>query len=470
VKVSHVCTFVLLTALTAFARIINVPEEYATIQAGIDASVNGDTVLVAAGEYIENPIIQDKNLSLISAEGPDATHINGHLSILGYSVDSTCVLRGFRISKSVEAPWLNFNSLVYVQFGSPLILANKLEGYSTTANGAGVRLDTSGAIIRGNIISNNWSYTFGGGIWASGQRVIIEGNIITGNKAGYLPDQGDFAGIGASGIIRYNLISGNIAGRVIYHARGGGIIASINRTQIYNNTIVGNSAYGQGGHGMGGGLLISSSGSNGDGFVKNNIIAFNPNGSGVYAEIGDSAYWVWDYNLVFGNDSADYVGFQPGPNDIQADPMFIDRYLGDYHLLGNSPCIDAGDPSFPLDSDSTRADIGAYYFDHSVGIDGNDIPSGPYQFTLKQNYPNPFNAQTVILYNLDKQSTVSLHIYSVMGHLIMPLVNKEIQKAGEHQYIWEGRDAKGNVVTTGVYFYELYVNDSRESKAMILIK
>jgi hypothetical protein len=163
-----------------------------------------------------------------------------------------------------------------------------------------------------------------------------------------------------------------VAARIIYHAEGGGLSTGGSYTRIYNNTIAHNYANGQAGHGKGGGLNISEyhPDPEGDGFVKNNIIAFNPRGGGVWCETWDSTYVVqWDYNLVFGNDSADYIGIQPGPHDIQTDPLFVDRFSGDYHLLSNSPCIDAGDPTFPLDPDSTRADIGAYYFDQSVGID-----------------------------------------------------------------------------------------------------
>jgi len=52
------------------------------------------------------------------------------------------------------------------------------------------------------------------------------------------------------------------------------------------------------------------------------------------------------------------------------------------------------------------------------------------------------------------------------------------QEPGEHRYIWDGMDKNGQPVSTGIYFYELYVDDPakttagkyKESKAMILIK
>jgi len=55
-----------------------------------------------------------------------------------------------------------------------------------------------------------------------------------------------------------------------------------------------------------------------------------------------------DYNNLWDN-SGDYVGVSPGPHDIAADPRFVDAAAGDFHLLPDSPCIDAGDPyDYPL--------------------------------------------------------------------------------------------------------------------------
>jgi hypothetical protein len=465
-------------AAVASARILNVPGEYTTIQAGINASVNGDTVLVAPGEYTEIDTIQDKNILLTSAQGPESTILHGYFYLWGASIDSTCILRGFDINGH------NINTLpdylVYVINGMPIILGNIIEDNNNDQWGAGIYLRDASAIVRGNIIKNNWSaIQSGAGIFCanrdtlSREFVIIEDNIISGNRTGFMPDQGDGGGIDIQnrsirGIIRYNLVDNNVAARYTYYAQGGGIRASGILIKIYNNTIVGNAANGDLG-GRGGGLYFYSISANGIGLIKNNIIAYNLRGGGAYGT-RDSSCTAWDYNLVSGNGGGDYLGFQAGPHDIQSDPLFVDRFSGDYRLLSNSPCIDAGDPTLPLDPDSTRSDIGAYYFDQAVGIDEDGNPSGPYQFILSQNYPNPFNSQTIISYNLDKEATVSLHIYSIVGHLIMPLVNKETQNVGEHKYTWEGRDVKGQIVSTGIYFYELYVDQTRESKAMILLK
>jgi flagellar hook assembly protein FlgD len=53
---------------------------------------------------------------------------------------------------------------------------------------------------------------------------------------------------------------------------------------------------------------------------------------------------------------------------------------------------------------------------------------------------------------------------------VTAITNKERQTSGEHKYVWDGKEKNGKTVSTGIYFYELYVDDYRESKAMIMVK
>ncbi len=74
------------------------------------------------------------------------------------------------------------------------------------------------------------------------------------------------------------------------------------------------------------------------------------------------AQWYGNLDLTY-SCSSDPL---PGTGNISADPLFVDPLLQDFHLQSNSPCIDTGDPASPFDPDSTRADMGALYFDQNT--------------------------------------------------------------------------------------------------------
>ncbi|MBN2412813.1 T9SS type A sorting domain-containing protein [candidate division KSB1 bacterium] len=90
-------------------------------------------------------------------------------------------------------------------------------------------------------------------------------------------------------------------------------------------------------------------------------------------------------------------------------------------------------------------------------------------YSLEQNYPNPFNPETSIQYELEKTSRVELTIYNALGEEIVNLVDRE-QIAGPHRVTWDGRDYNGNVVGSGVYFYQLQSEHFSAMRKMILVR
>ena len=89
--------------------------------------------------------------------------------------------------------------------------------------------------------------------------------------------------------------------------------------------------------------------------------------------------------------------------------------------------------------------------------------------TLYQNHPNPFNPFTIIQYNIRRSCPVTLEIFNVSGKRIDCLVN-EFKEKGFYTASWDGRDLKGNKVSSGIYFYRLTAEKERVSKKMILLK
>ncbi|MDD9972911.1 MAG: T9SS type A sorting domain-containing protein, partial [Candidatus Poribacteria bacterium] len=103
-----------------------------------------------------------------------------------------------------------------------------------------------------------------------------------------------------------------------------------------------------------------------------------------------------------------------------------------------------------------------------------DNISQPTQNLLLQNYPNPFNPETWIPYQLSEDSLVSVSIYDTTGQLIRTL-SLGYQSAGfynsrEHAAYWDGRNAVGEPVASGLYFYTLTMGDFTATRKMLIRK
>ena len=88
----------------------------------------------------------------------------------------------------------------------------------------------------------------------------------------------------------------------------------------------------------------------------------------------------------------------------------------------------------------------------------------PKTYELFQNYPNPFNPETIIKYQIPKPGLVTLKVYDILGREVATLVN-ENKIEGFYDYAFNG-----SRFTSGVYIYQLRVNDYVSSKKMILLK
>ncbi len=213
------------------------------------------------------------------------------------------------------------------------------------------------------------------------------------------------------------------------------------------------------------------------------------NGGGIYCFFSDPYF----QNCILWNDSPDEIylssnssvqvsfsdiqGGWEGEGNIDDNPLFVDPQNGDFHLTWAnfpipdstmSPCIDAGDPNSPPDPDGTFADMGAFYYEQSVGIVIDNIQSSIDDIQLS-NYPNPFNPTTTIIFSIPEASKVDLSVYNIKGQKVKTLVNESIP-AGEQSIIWNGRDSNGKRVGSGVYFYKMEAGDFQKVKKMILIK
>jgi predicted outer membrane repeat protein len=489
--ISQVLTIIVITIVVlspARARIIDVPDEYSTIQEGIDASGDGDTVLVSIGSYREVIDFRGRRIllsSMFSMTGDssyvDSTIIDGGARgpIVSFvsGEDTNSVLDGFTITNGRG----NRGTAIECIVSSPLIVNNRIIDNQSFINfTAGISIENGSPVIRNNSIMNNAGFRNGGGIFCYESQAIITGNHISGNTS---PRGGGICCLQAQPVISENVIMLNETSEL-----GGGICCRYSDPEISHNIIVGNIADFEGG-----GIYCYNS----TPLIVNNVVSGNTagdSGGGIFCQESSPVIT----NTIFWNDSAaayfevfcdefsnavfsycDIDGGYTGEGNIDVDPLFRDLISGDYHLMAtycgdpyDSPCIDAGDPHIRdsvLDCawglGDQISDIGAYGGGDTFLVEVEDeqiqIPSKP---GLSHNYPNPFNSITTIVYGLAERSFVELDVYNLCGQKIAGLVS-EYQSPGRKMVAWNASD-----YSTGIYFYKLTIAGETFTKRMTLLK
>ncbi|MHB2150321.1 T9SS type A sorting domain-containing protein [Calditrichota bacterium LG25] len=100
---------------------------------------------------------------------------------------------------------------------------------------------------------------------------------------------------------------------------------------------------------------------------------------------------------------------------------------------------------------------------------GIHIDAVPEQVELTGNYPNPFNPSTTIRFGLPEDSNVKLTIYSSTGQKVINFINGFFSR-GYHELMWDGKNRAGNLVSTGIYIFELKAGNHRIIKKMVFAK
>lgn len=314
-----------------FTTTLRVPSVYPTIQAAIAASIAGDTVLVAPGEYTENINFIARKARLRSEAGAAATTIKAAnaavptVQFMG-GEDSLSVIDGFTVKGGQNG------SSIYCSGSRPIIENCDITPVFAGGQSYGIRLVNKAAPwIRRNRIFGN-AYGIYGSSYAD---VEISHNEIFQNTS--------MAGSG--GIVLTNGSANvSIHHNIVRHNTGapgnsGGILVYASNSRIFNNTVTANTT----------GVLFS--GFLG-GSIFSNIVVLN-------TASGLSPGGAWnDYNNVYQNGS----GNAGGSHGLSADPMFVDATNFNYALMKESPCIDAGNPdTLYNDIDGTRGDMGAVF-------------------------------------------------------------------------------------------------------------
>ena len=98
-----------------------------------------------------------------------------------------------------------------------------------------------------------------------------------------------------------------------------------------------------------------------------------------------------------------------------------------------------------------------------------DQSGAPQKFALGLNYPNPFNSSTTIRYRIEEPGRVRLEIFDVQGKKVKTLADG-YTGLGVYQVEWDGADARGKPVATGVYIVRLQKGTVSLFHKMLLLK
>ncbi|MCB2230547.1 DUF4397 domain-containing protein [bacterium] len=102
----------------------------------------------------------------------------------------------------------------------------------------------------------------------------------------------------------------------------------------------------------------------------------------------------------------------------------------------------------------------------SQSAGSNTVPDS---YELAQNYPNPFNPSTVISFSMPSAGHAKIEVYNVLGHRVTTLFDGQAG-SGTTEVVWNGRNERGETVSSGVYFYRLTTDSYTDTKKMMLLK
>jgi len=380
--------FVCLLASAAFGKIIQVPTEYSTIQAGIDAAFSGDTVQVAPGTYSEN-ITMKSGVVIQGAGAGDNPSIHSIIDgggsgsvVTAKGVDSAAKLDGFTITNGYYAngggmnnsnssptvsnctfsgnsasivPSIGEGGGMYNVNSSPTVTNCIFSGNDATGLGGGMHNLMSSPTVTNCTFSENTAHQ-GGGMYNLQSSPTVTNCTFSGNSSDATAPGGGMRNEDSSPTVTncsfFNNTAGTTGGGMFNHDHSSPIVANC---IFYQNLANGG---GYGGHEMANLASSSPTVINCTFWNEADYAMYNVNSSPTVTNCILWGHWDMMYN---GAGASPVVTYSDVPNylgngNINADPMFVDpdgpdNILGNsddnFHLRTSSPCIDAGDNSAP---------------------------------------------------------------------------------------------------------------------------
>ncbi len=207
-----------------------------------------------------------------------------------------------------------------------------------------------------------------------------------------------------------------------------------------------------------------------------------------WTSISHTAVNFTDYGSMLGEDGSGLFLFQPTniPSSVANWTMVVDHddsaWDGFYISVGeNDPEFRSNDWAPPKPEDAIIDYYSYKYFVHlpydQKRVSLGEMPTAvaelggalPASAELGDAYPNPFNPETTIHFSLPWEAPVKVEVFNDQGQLVTTLVNDHMGP-GNFSVTWDGRDANGSEVASGVYLYKIESVNLRLSKKVTFLK
>jgi|SRR5690554_5063831 len=485
---------------------LSINDAFQTLQHAADIVGPGDSVIVLEGTYAgfdlrtngteNSPIVfkaENKNV-IINQKNPvinDGINIEsaGWVVIDGFTVINQ-PRAGIRIVTSDFVTIKNnicsdnYRWGIFTGFTDDILIENNICSGSEDEHGIYVSNSSDRPKILNNHCFNNnaCGIHMNGDISMGGDGIIsnavVAGNIIHSNGTG------GGSAINMDGVqesyIYNNLIYNNFATGIAMYKIDGAEGSKNNK--VFNNTIVSpsNTRWN----------ILVVNGSTGN-TLYNNILINNHNFRGSIS-IDESSLenFVSDYNILEnrlsnddGNSNISLSEWQVLGYDLHSviaddeEEIFMDHTSGDFHLLPNSQPVNFGtslvasivltDIENVLRPQGSGYDAGAFEF-----LSTTDVKEeiNVKNFKLYQNYPNPFNPATTISWYSPVSGIQTLKVYDILGREVATLINEE-RPAGYYEVEFSAASLENSfVLSSGIFFYRLTIDNYSETKKFQLIK
>jgi hypothetical protein len=198
------------------------------------------------------------------------------------------------------------------------------------------------------------------------------------------------------------------------------------------------------------------------GYSVDNIPPHVPSGLTVAYNTGSGTQLDWDecpdddfkYFRIYRSETP---GFIPSPADYvhgTTDSEWLDTVSEGWRYYYKIAAVDMTDN----ESDPTSGT--------ATGVEKSVVPD---RVMLYQNVPNPFNPSTMISFTLVERARTTLSVYDSHGRLVTALIDETLDK-GIKKVVWDGTNAQGNQVASGIYFYRLKTGTNALTRKMVLLK